>query len=168
MLSGFCAIMRSMRGGFALAVAALVSVGQIPAPVERGTLRLHYIQKPIGFERYAVARDGDALALSADFDFTDRGGRVQLAATLRTRPDFTPISFRSKGKSYRFVNVDSEIQNVPEGHFTIDGYAPFSAQMLLVRYWLRHGRPPVLETVPGQPAHEVIVEARGRESVRIG
>ena len=156
----------------AAALAALVPIGPRlqgpPAPLEHGTLRLHYIQKPIGVERWDIARDGDALALSADFDFTDRGGRVQLAATLRARPDFTPLSFRSKGKSYRFVNVDSDIPHVPDGHFTIDGYAPFSAQMLLVRYWLRHGRPPVLKTVPGQPAHEVIVETRGRESVRIG
>src|SRR5471032_1414997 len=26
--------------------------------VERGTLRLHYVQKPIGYERYEVVRDG--------------------------------------------------------------------------------------------------------------
>jgi hypothetical protein len=156
----------------AAAMAALVRIGQrLPAssdPIEHAALRLHYVQKPIGFERYEIARAGDVLVLSADFDFTDRGGRVQLAATLRTRPDFTPLSFRSKGKSYRFVNVDTDIQTVPGGHFTVDGYAPFSAQMLLVRYWLQHGRPHVLKTVPGLPANDVIVEARGRESLRAG
>jgi hypothetical protein len=79
-------------------------------PIERGTLRLHYVQKPIGYERYTIARDGDRLRLSSDFDFTDRGGRVQLAATLRTRPDYTPIAFTARGKSYRFVSVDSEVR----------------------------------------------------------
>ncbi len=56
------------------------------------------------------SRDGDALTLTSDFDFTDRGGRVQLAATLRTKADFTPLSFKASGKSYRFVNVDSEVR----------------------------------------------------------
>src|SRR6185369_14886711 len=44
-----------------------------PGPIERGTLRLHYVQKPIGYERYEVARDGDLLTMTSDFDFTDRG-----------------------------------------------------------------------------------------------
>src|SRR5512141_2201919 len=79
-------------------------------PVERGTLRLHYVQKPIGYERYEIVREGDALTLTSDFDFTDRGGRVQLAATLRAKADFTPLSFRATGKSYRFVNVDGDVR----------------------------------------------------------
>src|SRR5439155_258655 len=45
-------------------------------PVERGTLRLHYVQKPIGYERYEIVREGDDLKLTSDFDFTDRGGNV--------------------------------------------------------------------------------------------
>src|SRR5256885_12771253 len=80
-------------------------------PVERGTLRLHYVQKPIGYERYTIARAGDGTqTLQSDVDFTDRGGRVQLTATLRTKADLTPIAFRASGKSYRFVNVDSDVR----------------------------------------------------------
>src|SRR4051794_10814306 len=120
--------------------------GQSPAEpdaVERGTLRLHYVQKPIGYERYEVSHAADALTLTSDFDFTDRGGRVQLAATLRTRADYTPLSFKATGKSYRFVNVDSDVRvqgdeaivkadgaevRVPVSapFYTIDGYAPFA------------------------------------------
>src|SRR6476660_852740 len=93
-----------------------------PQPIERGTLRLHYVQKPIGYERYEVASDGDlsrqsangaegeAGKLTADFDFTERGGRVHLAATLRAQADLTPISFQPQGQSYRFVNVDSDVR----------------------------------------------------------
>jgi imidazolonepropionase-like amidohydrolase len=155
------------------------------APIERATLRLHYVQKPIGYERYEIARDGDALQLTSDFDFTDRGGRVQLASTLRTKPDYTPLHFTAKGKSYRFVNVDSDVTtetggarvradgaeahvDLPPTFYTVDGYAPFAAQMLMVRYWQRHGRPHVLKTVPGLPVNDVIVEARGRDTIHAG
>ncbi len=136
--------------------------------MEHSTLRLHYVQKPIGYERYEIARDGDALTLTSDFDFTDRGGRVQLASTLRTKADFTPLSFKATGKSYRFVNVDSDVRiengtaivkadgaesrvTVTAPFYTVDGYAPFAAQMMLLRYWKTHGQPRVMRTVPGLP-----------------
>jgi imidazolonepropionase-like amidohydrolase len=170
----------------AVLLGAVLGLGQAsPAAIERGTLRLFYVQKPIGYERYEIAPDLDALKLTADFDFTDRGGRVQLAATLRTKSDFTPLSFEAKGKSYRFVNVDSSVRvegsdaivradgaaesrvTLPAQFFTVDGYAPFSAQMLLLRYWKQHGQPRLLRTVPGQPTNDVFVEARGREAIRI-
>jgi imidazolonepropionase-like amidohydrolase len=49
------------------------------------------------------------------------------------------------------------------GHFyTVDGYAPFAAQMLLLRYWKQHGQPRVVGTVPGLPVNDVFIEARGR------
>src|SRR3954470_17502142 len=156
-----------------------------PNSVERGTLRLHYVQKPIGYEHYEVGRAGDTLTLTSDFDFTDRGGRVQLAATLRTRADYTPLSFKAAGKSYRFVNVDSDVRiegdaaivkadgvearvGVTAPFYTVDGYAPFAAQMLLLRYWKLHGEPRVLRTVPGLPANDVAIEARGRDAIHVG
>ena len=171
--------MRSL--GFLVISLACIGWHEQPAPLEQGMLRLHYVQKPIGTERYEIvsaASDG-SLQLTADFEFTDRGGRVQLAAKLRTAADLTPIHFTAKGKSYRFVNVDSEIDvtgrearvradegearvALPAQFYTVDGYAPFSAQMLMLRYWMRHGRPRVLATVPGLPTNDVIIESRGR------
>ena len=153
--------------------------------MEQGTLRLHYVQKPIGVERYQIVRDGGMLQLSSDFDFTDRGGRVQLSATMRTTSDLTPLHYTAKGKSYRFVNVDSDVAvngteatvradgeerrvTVPARVFTVDGYAPFAAQMLMLRYWKQHGQPRVLTTIPGVPTNEVIIESRGRDSIRVG
>jgi len=42
------------------ALGSLLALGQpAPASIERGTLRLHYVQKPIGYERYELAPDGD-------------------------------------------------------------------------------------------------------------
>jgi imidazolonepropionase-like amidohydrolase len=173
----------------AMVLGASVVRGTVPFaqqdPVEHGTLRLHYVQKPIGYERYEVVRGADSQTLTSDFDFTDRGGRVQLAATLRTKIDFTPVSFKASGKSYRFVNVDSDVRiegsdavvkadgadtrvTLAAPFYTIDGYAPFAAQMLLLRYWKQHGQPRVMRTVPGLPSNDVFIEARGREAIRIG
>jgi imidazolonepropionase-like amidohydrolase len=184
--------MRSCVVRILLALLAAAVVGaaasQSPSTIERGTLRLHYVQKPIGYERYTIDRDGAALQLTSDFDFTDRGGRVQLAATLRTHTDLAPVHFTAKGKTYRFVNVDSDIAvegshasvradggetatTVPRVFFTVDGYAPFSAQMLMLRYWQQHGKPRVLRTLPGLPGdqpNEVIIEAHGRETIKAG
>ena len=72
-----------------------------PQPIERGTLRLHYVQKPIGYERYQIVLDAasDGLTLTSDFDFTDRGGRVQLNASLRTKADFTPLTFKPAARA---------------------------------------------------------------------
>ena len=106
--------------------------------------------------------------MTSDFDFTDRGGRVQLAATLRAKADFTPLSFKAQGKSYRFVNVDSDVRvegasaivkadgaearvPLPAQFYTVDGYAPFAAQMMLLRYWKQHGQPRVLQHRSGTP-----------------
>ena len=179
-------MIRSMRIFVPVVFAALaLAATQDPSPSERGTLRLHYVEKPIGYERYELTRDGDTLRLSSDFDFTDRGGRVQLTATLRTKPDFTPIHYQARGKSYRFVNVESEVRvdgtnaevrgdssetgvTLPPQFFTVDGYAPFAAQMLMLRYWKQHGQPRVVQTVPGLPMNDVIIEARGREALRVG
>jgi imidazolonepropionase-like amidohydrolase len=178
-------MIRAVRIILAAALGAWVATLGAPDAAEHGVLRLHYVQKPIGYERYDLVHDGDTLTLTSDFDFTDRGGRVQLAATVRTKPDFTPLSFKASGKSYRFVNVDSEVRiegtdavvkadgaesrvPLPGAFYTIDGYAPFAAQMLLLRYWKAHGQPRVIQTIPGLPTNEVYIEARGREAIRIG
>src|SRR4051812_22799333 len=172
--------------GAALVTAPARSIGRgDEPPIERGVLRLHYVQKPIGYERYEIVRSDAGLSMTSDFDFTDRGGRVQLAAALRTKADYTPVSFTAKGKSYRFVNVDSDVRidgadaivkadgadsrvAVSSPFYTVDGYAPFAAQLMLLRYWKQHGEPRVIRTVPGLPANEVFIEARGREAIRIG
>src|SRR3954465_13619742 len=178
-------IVAAVLGASLVTIAAgSIARGDQP-PIERGVLRLHYVQKPIGYERYEIVRGDDGLSMTSDFDFTDRGGRVQLAATLRAKADFTPLSFTAKGKSYRFVNVDSDVRidggdaivkadgaesrvAVSSPFYTVDGYAPFAAQLLLLRYWKQHGEPRVIRTVPGLPANEVFIEARRREAIRIG
>jgi hypothetical protein len=64
------------------------------AETEHGTFRLHKFMQAIGSETYSVERDGDALALSSSFEFTDRGTKVPLATNLRMAADLTPRSTR--------------------------------------------------------------------------
>ena len=83
------------------------------------------------------------------------------------------------------MNVDSDVRidgsdaivradgaetrvTLPAQFFTVDGYAPFAAQMLLLRYWQAHGQPRVLKTVPGLPVNDVVIEPRGRDAIRVG
>jgi imidazolonepropionase-like amidohydrolase len=167
-----------------LALSLATALAPLTDSVERGTIRLHLLQHAIGVERYEIARDGDGLLLTSASNFTDRGGRVQLEATLAMTSDLTPRRFRVEGRSYRYVNVDSEVvldgrsasvrtrdeishAVVPDRSFTIDGYAPFAVQMMLIRYWSAHGRPEVLRTLPGDPWNEIRIERRGRDEVHI-
>ena len=72
--------MRGMRKPLVFACALLVSMAAVDrdAPdIERGTLTLRYVLKPIGAEHYTVTRTQDGVSLAADVDFTDRGGRIQ-------------------------------------------------------------------------------------------
>ncbi len=152
-------------------------------PSEAGTIRIHLLGHAIGSERYAVRGDDGALALTDTFEFTDRGGRVTLASTLQLSPKLEPLSLRSSGRTYRFVNVNATVSvdgnqvrvnnlgdtttfDRPPHFFAIAGYAPLEAQALLVRYWQTHGRPREIVTAPGDPTTTVHVEGLGGVALR--
>ena len=162
---------------------------QSPAPkpdgaqaVEAGEFRLHKFEQPIGVESYTVTRDGDSLVVRSTFEFTDRGTKVPLSATLRARQDLTPQSFEIKGKVSRFSTVDTGVEvdgatasvrkgketrqsQAPARFFTVSGYAPVAMQMMLVRYILAHRVEGALPVLPGG---EVTLEKRGRDEVTVG
>jgi imidazolonepropionase-like amidohydrolase len=151
--------------------------------IEKGKFRLHKFQQPIGEESYEIRRDGGSLVVRSTFEFTDRMSQVALTATLRARQDLTPEAFEIKGKTSRSSEIDTsvEIQGLgakvrrgkesnrvaalPDRFFTVDGYAPFAIQMLLVRYWASHAVKVALKTLPGG---EVTVEHRGRDTIEAG
>jgi imidazolonepropionase-like amidohydrolase len=149
-------------------------------PIETGKFRLHKFEQPIGEETYQVSRDGDSLVVKTDFAFTDRGSRVPLTATLRTRQDLTPVSYEIKGKTSRISDIDTSVSvdgrsatiregkqsrqaAVPDRFFAISGYAPVTIQMMMLRYWTSHGAGP-LKMLPGG---EAAIEDRGPDSVQI-
>ncbi len=173
----------------AIRCVALIAFGvSLQAADEHGALRLYFLQLPVGEETYDVTTDpAGSLVLHASFEYTERGSRVPLTATLRMKPDFTPVAFEAKGKSYRPFSVDAAVQvnadgktatvregektrqvALPSRFFTISGYAPFSAQMMLLRYWASHGKPARLAQLPAEaPGTEAQIEVTGQDALEI-
>ena len=160
----------------------------IGTSVERGTLRLHYVQKPIGYERLQRSRaTATRFELTSDFDFTDRGGRVQLAATLRTKRRFHADALQREGQelSLRQRRLGRSRSTAATRSFSADGA---DSRVTLPQHVLHRGR---LRAVRGADAaaalleaarpaardadrarrcrpNDVIIEARGREAIRVG
>jgi imidazolonepropionase-like amidohydrolase len=142
---------------FALLLAACAGLHA----AEHGTLILHFIQLPVGEETYELADN----VLHANFEYTERGSKVPLTVTLRMADDLTPIEFEAHGRNYRPFSVDASFHAGPDERkpfFTISGYAPFSIQMMLLRYWLAHGKPKRIIQRPG--GDDLIIEQTGRDS----
>ncbi|HEV2689464.1 MAG TPA: amidohydrolase family protein [Bryobacteraceae bacterium] len=162
-------------------LAALLIVCATAQPVEKGKFILHKFVRPIGEETYEITRDGDSLVAHSDFQFTDRGSKVALNATLRTSTELTPQHFEIKGQTSRIsridtavdiaeskatvrVNKDSGTTSVPARYFTIGGYAPATVQMMMLRYWAKSGKPNPLAVFP---SGSVTIEGRGTDTVSI-
>jgi imidazolonepropionase-like amidohydrolase len=155
-----------------------LAVVPAPAAVDSATIRIHLLGHAIGTEHYVIRADGGALALTDTFAFADRGGRVELASTLRYTRSFEPLHLHSAGRTYRFVNVDADVvidgrraivrnlgdsttASAANASFTIANYAPLEIQALLVRYWESHGRPKSILTIPDDSAATVAIEDLG-------
>ena len=149
---------------------------------ETTTILVSLIGRPVGHEVVSSKSDGDSTVYTTDLDLTERNGRLQIASSMRLGADLTPSEFIVKGKSYRFVNVDTAVGvaggiatvtnlgetktfEAPRRFFTAQSYAPLSARALLINYWERHGRPDQLAVLPGEPARDVRVERRGIDIV---
>ena len=153
-----------MRLSILLAVAASSLLAQ-----EQGKLSLYFLQLPVGQETWEF-QDGK---LHSSFEYTERNSKVPLKATLRMKPDLTPLEFDIHGKSYRPFSVDAhfvaEGKSVPERFFTVDGYAPFSVQMMMLRYWNTHGRPARLAQFPAdRPMRIFRLRVPGEDTVEAG
>jgi len=169
----------------AIGLATAPGAGSLNGRAETGRIVVSLIERPIGFEVFEVAQDESGMSFTAAMDLVERGGRLHVASSMRLAGDLTPISYRSKGNTYRFVNLDVEVDvvgrtarvrrggeeqrvDLPERFFTAETYAPIAARALLVRYWDRHGRPSTLPVIPGEPARTVSIEERGVDRVRVG
>ncbi len=151
------------------------------ASADTGRFRLHKFEQPIGEETYTITRDADNLTLKSDFEFTDRGTKVPLTATLQAAVNYTPQSFVIKGSTSRMSTIDTDVEingaqatirqgtdtrtvAAPQSFFTIAGYAPVAMQMALVRYWRAHGSPTQLATLP---TGVVQIQDRGAETIAL-
>lgn len=134
-------------------------------PPDSGSFIIHKFAQPIGKEKYTLRKNGDLITCLVDFAYTDRGSPVRLKDSICFSGDWKPLSFRIKGKTSRFsdvndsvvyhgqvaqikVNDSSYTETLKDTYFPIAGYSPATAQMLLLQYWNRHQYPEIINTPP--------------------
>ena len=151
---------------------------------ETGKFRFYETKQIRGEETYEIRRtDNGELVVQAktDLPFAEQEEKPLVNATLRTKEDFTPLVFQTKGPTLLEIQEDTSINiqgrsasvqdrgrettsAVPPTFFTLSGYVPLTTEMMLVRYWLIHGRP---VSIPLLPVGEAFVEFRGKDTVTI-
>jgi imidazolonepropionase-like amidohydrolase len=164
----------------------ILLAGGLRAADEQGKLTLYFQQLPVGEETWRTTTEIDgSRVMTSTFDYTERGSHIPLTATLRMKPDLTPLQFEAKGKSYRPFSVDASVQvnqdektatvreadrtrqvTLPARWFAVNGYAPFSVQMMLLRYWATHGKPARLPQLPAEvDGTETVIEITGQDKI---
>ena len=166
------------------AAAAQAVTPRAPVAAERDSLRLYYVGRPVGWERYSIAAQGDGSQLLADFDYIDRGRRNHLGATMSLGADLRPQSLELARvtDTSRTVTVRVDVQGdratvlrngtttqvmLPPVAFALAPYQPVSQHLALVRYWLTHGRPAQLAVVPGGPVNMVTITRGGLDTLAV-
>src|SRR5215475_4789731 len=79
------------------------------AASQSSSLSLYLLSHRIGEERSETTSTADGSVLRSHFEYVDRGTTVALDSTLTYKSDFTPLSFESHGKSYRYFSVDASV-----------------------------------------------------------
>lgn len=163
-------------------------------PIETGKFRIYETKQVRGEESYEINRASDgSLVVQAKIDlpFMGEEKKPSLTALLQTKPDLTPKSFETKGIRPLEIEINTSItvqgktatvregNNAsksggpsasttqvppPENFFTLAGYLPVTMEMMLVRYWLGHGRK---NSIALLPSGEAFVEFRGRDTVTL-
>ena len=140
--------------------------------------------------------NGDELVMSVSSELTDRSNKRTVSATLRMKMDLSPVGFEQKrggapvnaatatpaqiaaaAAAVDSLEIAGGTATVREGetsraitpaakYFVGFGASPVSIQMMMVRYWMGHGKPSELEilrAVPGAP--DVEIEMAGTDSI---
>jgi imidazolonepropionase-like amidohydrolase len=156
----------------------LVLLGALSLHGETGVLTIHMILHAIGEEHYEIVPADGQLTLNTVFEYSDRGNKRTTTAVLRTKPDFTPLDLEIKGHdtsihvqgSSARVTEDAAVRtfDAPAKYYAIFGPSPFAVQMMMLRYWNAHGRPPELPMLRANPAAEPVrIERVGRDSIHV-
>ena len=167
--------------GFLLALAASLADAQV---TESGKIHFYDYKELRGEETYQITQSANGeltVAARTELPGIDQENKLLLNLTLHTTKDFTPRSFSIKGPTLLEIDEDTSvnIQNtsatvrdrgqntsvqLPRTFFTMSGYLPLTLEMMLVRYWLAHGRPASIALLP---VGEALIELRGKDSVTI-
>ena len=174
---------KSILVGLTLLFAATVTQAQ-NVLIDSGKLRFYETKQIRGEETYQINQlaNGDLIVeAKTELPFVDQENKPLVNATLRTAKDLTPTSFTIKGPILldqeeatsitiqgKTASIQDRGQNksieVPREFFTMSGYVPVTMEMMLIRYWLAHGRP---ASVTLLPAGEAFVELRGKNTLTI-
>lgn len=180
----------------AIIVVLLVATrfaGQQPADtaaaVEKGSFTLHLLLHAIGQENYEITRAAGAsgLVMNTRLEFSDRGRKRTVTGVLRMKDDFSPLGLDLKSISGATTTEDSvdvhdDLATVHEGkaarevklpanYFVGFGYTPAAVQMMMIRYWTRHGEPAqmrILRANPSADAQPAQVRLEGNDTITAG
>src|SRR3954470_4368751 len=98
-----CRFRRSDHAG--VLVKVLTSLAALTfaaaAHAQTDSLRIFYVGRPVGWERYDVTRRGDTTFFDADFSYIDRGRRVHAASAMALAADYSPRRF----EAFRFADT---------------------------------------------------------------
>jgi hypothetical protein len=169
----YCLLLLLLSPGIALPQSATQN--------ESGKFRLHRFEQAVGEENYTITAERDSVTLRTDFQFTDFNTTLPLTATLRTSGTYVPLHFNIKGSVSLTSQIDSDVTvdgntatirqskdtltaPAPQPFFMISGCAPVAVQMMMMRYWLAHGSP---ISMPTLPKGAVTIQDRGPETVHL-
>ena len=167
-----------------LIFAASVAHAQVNSHGETGKFRFYETKQIRGEETYQIDQSPSGeltIKAKTDLPFAEQEKKPLVNVTLRTTKDFTPLSFAIKGPTLLEIEEDTSVtiqggratiqdrgQNnsiaLPADFFTMSGYVPLTVEMVLIRYWLAHGRPASIALLP---AGEAFVELRGKDTLTI-
>jgi imidazolonepropionase-like amidohydrolase len=133
---------------------------QTPIVVEHGTYGVHLVLRTIGTEEYTLTDFGSRQQLVVTSVTSDRGSKRTVTSTLDLLPNLTPTRFEQHtvtptSDTTSLTEISGNKATVTEGPTTrtltkppiaFTGFAnmPASVQMFMLRYWLKHQRPPRL------------------------
>lgn len=154
--------------GALLVPLALLAPAPLAPSAPLAPLALFLLGHRIGTETASVARDGDHSVLTTHFEYLDRATKIALDTSLTFSSDLTPLGFESHGRSYRIFPVDVRVPHASgaANTFTLEGMAPLSAQALLIKYWMRHGRPASMTLQPSGDTVHIAEYPAWREMAR--
>jgi|ERR1035437_30032 hypothetical protein len=132
---------------------------------DSGTFLIHKFEQNIGKEKYIVTKNNNAINYVVDFKYVDRGSPVTLTANMQLTSLLQPLSFRIKGGTSRFSAINDSVvinkktalikvddssftKNLSGINFTVAGYSPATAQMLLIQFWKKNNKPFTMNILP--------------------
>jgi imidazolonepropionase-like amidohydrolase len=182
--ASLCSLAALLVCGAANAQSASPPQQAAAAVIESGKFHFYETRQIRGEENYEIKRSPNGeltLTTKIDLPSAEQDNKPQVSASLHTNAEYTPQSFQIKGPTLLDLEEDSSVliqgtsakikdrgsdsaAPVLKNFFTMSGYVPVAIEMMLIRYWLAHGRP---QSISLLPVGEAFVELRGKDTLTI-